>query len=475
MTGVSLGLLLTALTLSTVSAYYSIVGLAAIFAASFWPVLILATTLEVGKLVMVSWLYRNWRDTPWPIRTYLTVAVIILMAITSLGIFGFLSKAHSEDQVQAQQIQLQVNQINNQIEVRQQQLSESREVVSQLNRSINIQLDANRAQQALANRRQQTAERERVQARMDQLQAEILQLSDQKAQLMSVRNVQESKLGPIRYVVALINPDADPEAAVKWIILVLVLVCDPLAVCMLMAANQGYKNKLTHESVPQSSPSNVKWDPTEHKLLISDQQGMWHAISSPAPVQTTTDTQVADTVKLVEMAVSELIKQRPIWEMVTMCHAPARTHVIHTPDQEPVSPAEPGHVKSEAHTQTPAPIDPEAMQKLIEQTLESWMNRTLTVTYSADQTEIDRIVEKVIQQTMQKSQDTPPEPTEQNTTLPEPPGHTSEPPEVDITYDDAPSSPTTETASTDVASGRPIYNYFGEERVRGGGKHNIHT
>lgn len=450
MTGVSLGLLLTALTLSTVSAYYSIVGLAAIFAASFWPVLILATTLEVGKLVMVSWLYRNWPETPWPIRTYLTVAVIILMLITSLGIFGFLSQAHSQDQVQAQQVQLQVSQLNNQIDVRQQQLSQSREVVEQLNRSINIQLDANRPQQALANRRSQTTERERVQARMDQLQAEILQLNEQKAQLQSVRNVQESKLGPVRYVVALVNPDADPESAIKWIILVLVIVCDPLAVCMLMAANQG------HTSHTQSAPhvthhnnQGVRWNPELNCVQVQDPLGVWHAWNQTPEVPQSPQPHIMDQVKLVEQAVSELLRQRPIFEMG-----------MRPFEMEPAMP-----------THAPVDFNPVHLQKLIEQTLENWMNRTLTVTYSADQTEIDRIVEKVIARTHVPPTSASTEHTESNDAVSAQPAPEAQAVEADPVQQATTEEPQSETALTT----RPIYNYFGEERVRGGKKHNIST
>jgi hypothetical protein len=472
MTGVSLWLLCTAITLSTVSAYYSIVGLAAIFAASFWPVLILATTLEVGKLVLVSWLYRNWRETPWPIRTYMTVAVIILMGITSLGIFGFLSKAHAEDQVQAQQIQLQVTQILNQIEVRQQQLTESRQVVDQLNRAINIQLDANRAQQALANRRQQTAERERVQSRMDQLQTEILQLMDQKAQMLSVRNVQDSKLGPVRHVMSLVNPDADPESAVKWIILVLVLVCDPLAVCMLMAANQRVMPK---PSDPTATPplmpvSPFKWDPHTNSLMVQDDNSQWHVLNDQK--HAAPEKQLLDDVKLVELTVTELLKQRPIFELAQSPHTHGvRNHVSHGPPSADSQPQ----------------MDAHALQKLIEHTLESWMNKTLTVTYSADQKDIDHIVQRVIQQTMQ-THPTTPEPDTDHVTpqhvvdpatdIQNPSAHTQVmhmPPEENPVLEQIPPLEQGDLPESTVSHNRPIHNYFGDERIRGGKKHKVTT
>ena len=88
--------LLTALSISAVAIYYSILGLAAIFAGAAIPIMVMGSVLEVGKLVTASWLYQNWKVAPKFIKTYLSIAVVVLMFITSMGIFGFLSKAHVE-------------------------------------------------------------------------------------------------------------------------------------------------------------------------------------------------------------------------------------------------------------------------------------------------------------------------------------------------------------------------------------------
>jgi hypothetical protein len=468
-------LLLVALCLSGVSAYYSIVGLAAIFVASFWPVLILATVLEVGKLVLVSWLYNNWRSTPWPIRTYLAGAVLVLMLITSLGIFGFLSKAHNQDQVITQQSELQINQVTTQLEIKQQQLSETRSVWEQLNRSINIQLDANRAQQALANRRTQQAERERLQTRMQELQAEIVQLNQQRTQMQSTQTVQDSKLGAVRYVIQLFDPDANPQDAIKWIILVLVLVCDPLAVLMLMAASQSLKkpDDVNDSQQPRVHMSSMlKWDPAQHKIMVADGQGAWREWSPPpAHVDVPHPApQSQDVSKLVEMSVSELLKQRPALEFEEFMN------MINTQLQ-----GKPDH------------MDPEQLQKLIEATLESWMNKTLTVTYSADQQDIDKIVEKAIPYTVHKQQDSDavaageiPMVVQQpaivqpldhisplvpsNTQTPEPiiPRDSATTPQQSSIQPEVPQLiPEPNTADSTV-SDRRTFNYFGEKRMRGG-------
>ena len=89
----------TALALSAVAAYYSIMGLVAIFAAAALPIFIMGSLLEVSKLVVASWLYRSWREIPFLMKSYFTVALVVLMMLTSMGIFGFLSKAHLDQAV----------------------------------------------------------------------------------------------------------------------------------------------------------------------------------------------------------------------------------------------------------------------------------------------------------------------------------------------------------------------------------------
>ena len=94
-------LLAIALTISSVAAYYSIAGLTAIFAAAFWPIVIMGSVLEVGKIVTTVWLHTYWTHLKWLLKSYMSLAVIVLMFITSMGIFGFLSRAHIEVTSQA--------------------------------------------------------------------------------------------------------------------------------------------------------------------------------------------------------------------------------------------------------------------------------------------------------------------------------------------------------------------------------------
>ena len=87
---------LTAIALSGIAAYYSVIGLAQIFPGSYWPIIIMGSVLEAAKLVTVSWVYNNWKNTFSALKVYFLIAVVLLMAITSMGIFGYLSKAHIE-------------------------------------------------------------------------------------------------------------------------------------------------------------------------------------------------------------------------------------------------------------------------------------------------------------------------------------------------------------------------------------------
>ena len=108
--------LLSALSISGVAIFYSVIGLATIFPGASWPVVIMGGVLEVGKLVTASWLYRNWQFTRWLLRTYLTIAVIILSLITSMGIFGFLSKAHLEQNLAEDTVTQRIEIITNKIQ-----------------------------------------------------------------------------------------------------------------------------------------------------------------------------------------------------------------------------------------------------------------------------------------------------------------------------------------------------------------------
>ena len=133
--------LLTALSISAVAIYYSIAGLAAIFAAAAIPIMIMGTVLEVGKLVTASWLYQNWKAAGLAIKTYLSIAVVVLMLITSMGIFGFLSKAHVEQSSLGSTQQVKLDNINEKIIRSENKITRWSDEIARLNSGQNVRVD----------------------------------------------------------------------------------------------------------------------------------------------------------------------------------------------------------------------------------------------------------------------------------------------------------------------------------------------
>ena len=135
--------LLSALSISGVAIFYSVIGLATIFPGAFWPVVIMGSVLEVGKLVTASWLYRNWRHTRWLLKTYLTIAVIVLICITSMGIFGFLSKAHLEQNLAEDTVTQRIEIINNKILSEETYIKRQKDTIVRLESTLNRTTDSN--------------------------------------------------------------------------------------------------------------------------------------------------------------------------------------------------------------------------------------------------------------------------------------------------------------------------------------------
>jgi hypothetical protein len=243
--------LITAVSISAVAAYYSIVGLTAIFAGVFWPIVIMGTVLEVGKIITTVWLHTYWRDLRWFLKAYMSVAVLVLMFITSMGIFGFLSRAHIEVTSQAGSSDLLIRQIDQSIALEQKRIEDSRAVIAQLDGAVqsllqgsasNAVRDNNRTaqltQQATKLRQTQKKERDALTATIDEANKRIGILNQDKLKLEQSRAKIEAEVGPIKYIAQLIygnNINKDLlEEAVRWVIIVIVAVFDPLAVCMVL-------------------------------------------------------------------------------------------------------------------------------------------------------------------------------------------------------------------------------------------------
>jgi hypothetical protein len=245
--------LAVALSVSSVSAYYSIIGLTAIFSASFWPIVVMGGVLEAGKLVTASWLYRNWKETSVFIRSYLTCAVVVLMLITSMGIFGFLSKAHIDQQLSmttgnAEKIQI----IDEKIKLERESIDDLDKQIAQIDSAVTKMTDKGQAQSSLNAADKQRKVRDELTAKKTTHLEAVSSLRQERLPLVSIIQKMEADVGPIKYIAQLIYSDAGSdnlERAVRAVILLLVIVFDPLAVVLLIAANSGLSKRKKEEVV----------------------------------------------------------------------------------------------------------------------------------------------------------------------------------------------------------------------------------
>jgi hypothetical protein len=241
--------LAVALSLSVIAAYYSIAGLTAIFAAAVIPIVVMGSILELGKVVVTLWLHEYWRQCRLLMKMYLVPAVAALMLITSMGIFGFLSKAHSDQSLIGGDVQAKIAVYDEKIKIQKETIEANRKALKQLDEGVDQVLGRSTtetgASRAVALRRSQQKERASLQAEISQSQKLISELNDARAPIAAEVRKVEAEVGPIKYIATLIygdNPDANLlEKAVTWVIMLLVIVFDPLAIMMLLAATESLK------------------------------------------------------------------------------------------------------------------------------------------------------------------------------------------------------------------------------------------
>lgn len=244
-------LFVTAVILSGVAAYYSIMGLIAIFSAAVIPIAVMGGTLEVAKLVVTSWLYRNWKETHWMMRTYFCTAIAILMILTSMGIFGFLSKAHSDQSLVSGDVLAKISVYDEKMKISKENIDANRKALKQMDEAVDQVMgrsqDEKGADKAVNIRRSQIKERQRLQSEIQAEQKTLSQIAEERAPIAAEVRKVEAEVGPIKYIAAMIygdNPDANMlEGAVRIMILLIVFVFDPLAVLMFIAVNQGTKTE----------------------------------------------------------------------------------------------------------------------------------------------------------------------------------------------------------------------------------------
>ena len=239
---------LSAISISVIAAGYSIMGLATLFAGAVIPIIAMGSALEVGKLVAASWLYNNWRNplVPQSIKAYLTSAVVVLIFITSMGIFGFLSKAHLDQVQPVSSNNIKIELIDKQINQQQTIIDRSQKTLDQLDKALDKYIDMKYVTRGLKERKKQEEERNLLTTTINNASDKIGELTLQKAELALEQDKIEAEVGPIKYIAELIYGDEAKDhfdKAVRWVIIVLIFVFDPLAVLLLIAANISLRTR----------------------------------------------------------------------------------------------------------------------------------------------------------------------------------------------------------------------------------------
>ena len=237
----------TSLLIAGVAAWYSIIGLTTIFSAAVIPIIIMGVVLEIGKLVAASWVYTHWKDTGILLRTYLVSAIVVLMIITSMGIYGFLSKSHIDAGINTSEISVKIERIDNRIKSEQRQIDRAEKNIQEMDITLDKTDYGFFDDSRLEERKKQSADREQLNDIITKAENNIDKLLDKKSEYeLEVKNF-EVEVGPIKYIAALIYGDEAKnylDNTVRYVILLLIFVFDPLAVLLLISANMSYRKDL---------------------------------------------------------------------------------------------------------------------------------------------------------------------------------------------------------------------------------------
>ena len=293
-------ILIAALSLATVAAYYSVFGISKLFSSQATAVIIMAGILEASKLITASYLERFWKTIHWLRKTYLITALIALMAITSLGIYGFLVSAYQETSYKMQAVDKQVEvQVKKRDRYNQQIIDISKEQqninnqIIQLSENLGnnvIQYTNSEGQlittQSSATRRiiqqqlnSQTARRDSIAIKQDALNDSVTKLDLNILDLETNSDV-ASEIGPLKYVAKITGKDTDQ--VVNWFILVFIFVFDPLAVMLLISANNLLANRSKKNIYGEKKTEVVK----EEKVEIKQEESKAERVKAPTPPST---------------------------------------------------------------------------------------------------------------------------------------------------------------------------------------------
>ena len=292
--------LISGLVISAVAVWYSVAGLVSIFAASALSIIIMGVALEVSKLVATVWLKWNWRRAPKMIKIYLIAAIAILMIITSMGIFGYLSKAHLDQNIISGDVQAKISLADEKIRIERENIANAQQVIKQMDAAVNgviatgdqeVKLKdgssqvRSAAERSLQIRRSQAKDREALTKQIEEAQSRIVKLQEESAPIRAEMRKVEAEVGPIKYIAKLIYGDQTDqnmlEKAVTWVIIIIVLVFDPLAVVLLLSSQYSFqwfrqqdeerKNELVQEGTAQENDREETTPPHQPIIGTTDE------------------------------------------------------------------------------------------------------------------------------------------------------------------------------------------------------------
>ena len=261
--------LLSGLAISGVAVYYSVIGLTSIFAAAAIPIIIMGSALEISKLVATVWLKQNWKIAPFAIKSYLISAIAVLMLITSMGIFGFLSKAHSDQSLVSGDVLAKISVYDEKIKISKENIDTNRKALKQLDDAVDQVMARSTSEQAAEKsmqiRRSQVKERSRLLVEIETEQKTVSHLNDERAPVAAEIRKVEAEVGPLKYIAAFFYGSTDPtilEKAVTWVIISLIIVFDPLAVILLLSSQisfQRFREREDPKEIPVLTDDISSW------------------------------------------------------------------------------------------------------------------------------------------------------------------------------------------------------------------------
>jgi hypothetical protein len=272
--------LFVALLIEIVGAYYSITGLAAIFSGAVIPILIMGGSLELGKVVAAVWLKNNWERAGITYKLYLLPAVAMLMLITSMGIFGFLSKAHNDQTLVSGDVGSKIAIYDEKIRTAKENIEADRKQLKQMDEAVDQVMgrstDEKGADKANSIRKSQQRDRGALARDIETQQKLIAQLNDEAAPIRAEVRKVEAEVGPIKYIAKLIyedNPDSNIlEKAVTWVIMIIVAVFDPLALVLILAAQQSIRWAQGEEPKPKKESVESWFDRARKRARFWDRK-----------------------------------------------------------------------------------------------------------------------------------------------------------------------------------------------------------